>query len=439
MKTLLLFGILCILALGGCNEANDALTSAQPSIVSGDITHFWQAYDRVILTDDTVEQQSIVTEEFINKASAGQQRMMLERNYSVEDYVHTMTTHQGFWNSIRSTTEELEPFDSEIIEGLTAFRRVYPQLSDAKVYYTMGAHRSPGTGVDSLVMIGTEFALGKRSTETSELKEHLQQYYKINPVDHLKFLVVHEYVHTQQQEMVHNLLSLALYEGIADFVANIVTNETSPFDAFQYGAKNRDRIRERFEADLFRPKAVFNWLWNSTQNEFGTSDLGYFVGFNIASAYYNQATDQTKALAELIELDYENEDEVGRIVDASGYLSASLDSLYANYDASRPTVINVEGVQNLSDNVSPGRQTLTLHFSEPMNTASRGFDFGPLGEEHVLRVDSVIGFSADSTSFTFEVELEPNKHYQSLATNRFMSAKGMPMKAFLLDVQTGGE
>jgi hypothetical protein len=37
------------------------------------------------------------------------------------------------------------------------------------------------------------------------------------------------------------------------------------------------------------------------------------------------------------------------------------------------------------------------------------------------------------------VELAANQHYQSLVTNRFMSGKGLPMKAFLLDVETGAK
>ncbi|MFT4682553.1 MAG: hypothetical protein ACJAYM_002072 [Flavobacteriales bacterium] len=434
---------LFLIVFCGCAEDQPALNTAAIAvahpIVSEDIQHFWQAYDQVFATNDTLIQHEIIQTIFIDSASAGQQRMMLARNYSVEDYLKSMKEHRSFWNSVRSTTQELQGFNAEIRKGVEAFRAIYPQLSTATVYYTMGTHRSPGTGVDSLVMIGTEFALGKSTTETSRLPEHLQSYYDINPVDHFKFLVIHEYVHTQQKGMVHNLLSLALYEGIADFVAEKVTGESSPFDAFTFGAKNGDLLRERFEADMFRPNIVYNWLWNSANNEFGTRDLGYFIGFSIAEGYYNQAKEKGKALAELIELEYEDEDQLEALVDASGYFSVSLDSLYSNYETSRPIVTKVEGIENLSLSVSPGRKTITLHFSEPMNTETRGFDFGPLGEAHVMRVEKVIGFSQDSTSFSFEVELAANQHYQSLVTNRFMSGKGLPMKAFLLDVETGAK
>jgi len=114
----------------------------------------------------------------------------------------------------------------------------------------MGNHRSPGTGVDSMVLFGTEFALGDSTTITSELPEYNQNYYKINPVKHLAFLSAHEYVHTQQNSMVHNLLSLTLYEGIAEFVAIKATGEKSPWKAMTYGPQNEVRIKQRFEEDM---------------------------------------------------------------------------------------------------------------------------------------------------------------------------------------------
>ena len=79
---------------------------------------------------------------------------------------------------------------------------------------------------------------------------------------------------------------------------------------------------------------------------------------------------------------------------------------------------------------------ITLNFSTAMNKETRGFDFGPLGENNVLKVQNVIGFSEDGKSFTFEVELEPNKQYQSLVTNRFVSLSGIPLKPFLIDFKT---
>jgi hypothetical protein len=91
---------------------------------------------------------------------------------------------------------------------------------------------------------------------------------------------------------------------------------------------------------------------------------------------------------------------------------------------------------NGSIDVNPNIRQITLNFSEEMNIEHRGFDYGPLGESNVLSVMNVVGFSADHKSFTFDVELKADSHYQSLVTNRFMSKSGVPLEPFLIDIKT---
>ena len=104
--------------------------------------------------------------------------------------------------------------------------------------------------------------------------------------------------------------------------------------------------------------------------------------------------------------------------------------------ASRPTVVSVTPQLDSTSVVDPKLKRITLTFSEPMNTETRGFDYGPLGEENVLSVQKVVGFSADGLQFTFEAALKPGRTYQSLVNNRFMSATGIPLKPHLLHFST---
>lgn len=277
--------------------------------------------------------------------------------------------------------------------------------------------------------------MGDSTINTSELPEHVQNYYKINPVDRLEFLTVHEYIHTQQKDMVHNLLSLTLYEGIAELMAIIATKQNSPWKAFEVGAKNNDKVRQRFEQDMFMPNTIYNWLWNSSNNEFQANDMSYYVGSEIASMYYDNATNKEKAIKRLIEIDYSDENEVEDIVDGTNYFSGTLEQMYDDYDGKRPTVVSVDPLES-GATLSAGRNIITVHFSEPMNKERRGFDYGPLGEDYVLRVEKVIGFSEDAKSFSFEVNLKQNQQYQSTATTNFRSIDGYPLKPFLIDFKT---
>ncbi|MFT5167828.1 MAG: hypothetical protein ACI8P3_003066 [Saprospiraceae bacterium] len=436
-KTLVI--IISMLLIVGCqlNKKKESNSFSESQIiVSEDISNFWKAYDAIKTTNDSLKQMKYLQTLFLDNASDGQKRMMEARRYTPEEYLLSINNRSKFWNSIRKNTENIKSFNEELRKGVEKLVGIYPPLNLSTIYYTIGNHRSPGTGVDSLVLLGTEFALGDSTTFTSELPEHNQNYYKINPTNHLQFLCVHEYVHTQQRPIVHNLLSLTLYEGIAEFVAIQATGRKSPWKAFTYGPENEDKIKQRFEEDIFRPNSVFNWLWNSPDNEFQTSELGYYIGFQIASLYFDAASNKKAAIKTLIELDYSDESEVEKLVNSTNYFSNTLDEMRKNYESTRPEIVSISEFSNNSKNINATLREITINFSKPMNKETRGFDFGPLGEDNVLRVQKVIGFSKDGKSFSFEVKLEENKQYQSLVTNRFQSISGFPLKPFLIDFKT---
>ncbi|MFT6336112.1 MAG: hypothetical protein ACJATI_002867 [Halioglobus sp.] len=437
MKSILFVTVLtCTIFACQSKKGNDTISfSKNQIIISDDITHFWEAYDAIYSTDDSLKQMGFLQAMFLDKASLGQQKMIEARRYTAEEYLESIKKRPLFWNSIRSNTENLEGFNNDLRMGVDKLAAIYPSLEMSKIYYTIGNFRSPGTGFDSLVLIGTEYALGDSTINTSELPEHVQNYYKINPVDRLEFLTVHEYIHTQQKAMVHNLLSLTLYEGIAEWMAIKATEQKSPWKAFDIGTNNQDRVRQRFEQDLFLPNTIYNWLWNSSDNEFQANDMSYYVGSKISSLYYENAVDKELAIKRLIEIDYSNETEVEDIVNGTNYFSGTLEEMYVDYESQRPTVISIDPIKNGKE-LTAGMKRITVHFSQPMNTERRGFDYGPLGEDYVLGVEKVVGFSIDAKSFTFEVNLKKNQHYQSTITTNFRSISGYPVQPYLIDFKT---
>jgi len=408
-----------------------------------DLTNFWAAYDAMQATDDSLQQLALLQKHFLDKASPGQQRMMELRRYTAGEYVQAIRQSPKFWQSLRKSAEDIAAYQAELYEVVGQLQAAYPALQPADIYFTMGIFRSPGTGVDSMVLIGSEYALGTRETDISDLPQRLQQanYYQINPIEHLAFLVTHEYIHTQQRPMVYNLLSLTLYEGIAEFAAEVISGRPPAlFELYDYGPANEARLKQRFEEMLFNPNMRYHWLWNSDDNEFGVHSLGYYIGRRLAEAYYEQAEDKAAALRTLIELDYEDEAAVEALVDGTGFFSDSLEELYANYEAQRPTVTNISPFKNGSRNVSPATDTLSLTFSEPMNTYFRNFDFGPLGENASVRIQEVLGWSDDRRTLTFTIQpLQPGRHYQLMVESGFCSEVGRALRPFLVEFWTGEE
>ena len=164
--------------------------------------------------------------------------------------------------------------------------------------------------------------------------------------------------------------------------------------------------------------------------------MGYFIGYEIGERYYNLSQDKSKAIKELIELDYTDENDVERIVDTSKLLPKTLHKLTKDYEKQRPTVVSIKPFKNGSRKVNPGLCQITLTFSEAMDTKFRGFDFGPLGEGYTYKFVRIISWSDDKKSFTYEVELKSDKRYQFLVTNSFRNEKGIRLKPYLVEFKT---
>ena len=138
-----------------------------------------------------------------------------------------------------------------------------------------------------------------------------------------------------------------------------------------------------------------------------------------------------------LELDYTNEPEVERIVDASGLLPTSIAQLYDDYERKRPTVLNIEEFDNGSTQVDPTVSSITVIFSEVLNGIHTGLDYGPLGEEYYPKVDNTTRkWGADNKSYTFKVDLEPGRKYQMMIGSNFRLASGIRLKPYLIEFQT---
>lgn len=426
------------------------LTSCQTqkpnsNIVTSDIINFWEAYDKITSTQDSVLQYKYLDSLYLQKGTEGLNAIRQARNYTPEDYINVINNYSKFWASIRENTLKADQFSSELQNEIEKFRQIYPDLKPAKIYFTIGALRTNGTTLDSLVLIGSELAMADKNTVLAEFPEEEREdrrtFFDSNPIDNLVLLNIHEYVHTQQKPMVHNLLSLAIYEGVAEFVSVQAMGVASASPAIEYGKRNAYKVRDKFEQEMFYPNNRFKWLWASASfNEYGVRDLAYYIGYQMSENYFNKAENKKEAIKKLIELDFSNETEIEDFVHSTGFFSASINELYQNFENKRPRVIGIKQFENNSQNVSIKTNQITVEFSEPLNGVNTGLDYGPLGEEHFPKISqSGRVFSDDNKTWTINVDLEPNKHYQIQLENNFRTTEWIPLKPYVIDFKTGNE
>lgn len=416
-----------------------SINAFSQQIITSDIDNFWNAYDQIIVEKDSVKQLDLINKLYIDKGTPGLEGIMRARRYSAEEYIYAINYYPKFWNSIRKNTLKSNQFSKDIQKGVKKLKEIYPDLKPVNIYFEIGILRTGGTTIDGMLLIGSEIALADKTTVTAEFDKtypHLRGYFETEPINDVVFLNVHEYIHTQQKVTIGNsLLSQTLMEGVAEFLAEIALNQKSPNPQIEFGFKNEEKIKTAFEKEMFSPN-IYNWIMNSPDNQFGMRDLGYFVGYAICKKCYELAADKKSAVKEMIELDYNDENELIEFVEKTKYFKNPL-SFYKNeFEKSRPKVIGIQQFENRSQNVNPEIKTFTINFSEEMNTDFRNFELGPLGENHLLRVSKVIGFSEDKKSFTFESNLESGKQYQLLIDFGFRSAKDYPLLPYLIDFKT---
>ncbi len=414
-------------------------TRQPENIVTTDIDNFWMAYDAVITTKDSTKQQAYLKELFLEKGTPGLEAIMQARRYTPQSYLDAINNHPLFWESMRENMEKAKDLGGEMETGINQLRKLYPELKPAKVYFTVGAFKTNGTTLDSLVLIGSELALADSTTVSKEFSEkhsHLKPFFASNPRKNIVFLNVHEFVHTQQKNAVgSNLLARCLHEGVAEFIAEQATEQPSPNYCISFGKANNFKVRDAFEKEMFSPY-IYNWLMNDFNNEFQQRDLGYYIGYAIANNYFLAAPNKSIAIKEMIELDYTDEYALEQFIDKTSYFSRPLSELKEKFEKSRPTATILAPFENGDQNVDPNTKIITLKFSSRMDKNSRGFELGPLGADNVLSVKKVIGYNEDGTQFSFEVEMKPNKHYQVEASSSFMDANQLPLHPLLIDIRT---
>jgi uncharacterized protein YjaZ len=161
------------------------------------------------------------------------------------------------------------------------------------------------------VLIGTEMTTIGRRVDFSEFgpewipKDTTKE---PNIPLRIKSLIAHECVHTQQKNTLDsnaitcNQLYSSLREGIANFIGELLTGSTNYKISDTYGDQHEKELWNEFKSTLCWPSGE-KWLYNGDNVKDRPADLGYYIGYKIAQAYYTQAKDKSKAIVEIIEMD----------------------------------------------------------------------------------------------------------------------------------------
>ncbi|RWU07333.1 gliding motility protein GldB-related protein [Pedobacter chitinilyticus] len=416
--------VLCLLTLG-----RNLYAQKQTFISTTDIDHFWTAYDAIQQAKDFSEKIFIINEQYINKGSKGLKAFMEVRQYNDTLWVELIDKLPKFWNSIRANTLNIKHKTAELEKAIIKLKDIYPELKPAEMYFTIGGLRSAGTVKDNMVLVGAEIATGNASIDVSEFTNNwLKNVFQGQSLDNIVSLNIHEYIHTQQKPNGSSLLSQVIREGSCDFIAELSIQKPLQTKYLSYGKANALSIKELFKKEMFLSDYT-NWLYNGSQRS-EDADLGYYVGYEICKAYYQQAKNKTQAIKDIIELDFSNDQDVELFLERSGFYSEKIDknALIKAYQKLQPTVLSMSPFNNGDKNVDTTMKELRITFSKPMIPKRYSISFSEKGKAN-FPITTVKGQENDDQTLVLNIALKPKQDYEFIITNRsFRSKDGYPLK-----------
>lgn len=267
-------------------------------LVTTDIGHFWNAY--AAAQRDTAQAAAIFRRQYFDKATMGLQDYRNLKIRGDASFVRRIMQRPHYYQSIRPTTLAIADQKPRIVAAFQRFQELYPAVRFRDIYFVVGGWVSGGTVSDAGLLIGADQTANGPGVNTSELS--LVQRNRCAPVTEMPSLMVHELVHLNQGPQDGTLLSYALNEGMADFVAELVTGHVTNARLHPYGNAHETKLWAAFKQEMLGTNAD-NWMANSGQETpEKPCDLGYYVGYRIVQAYYAQAPDKKQALAAILSI-----------------------------------------------------------------------------------------------------------------------------------------
>ena len=272
------------------SAARSALTGAgpQPEIHIEDVTRFYQVYDAAGGHPSAQQLQR----DYLDAGSDGLHQLAKLRNVTGERFADALAKRPEMYVEARRCVAVLPRTRQRLQVALGKLGALYPEARFPPVTIAVGRGMPVGVGSPATgVQIGLEALCS-----TDWLNPDLE--------DRFVHVIAHEYVHVQQSQALGDdphptVLQISLIEGIAEFTGELISGDVSYSQLRKQVAGRENQIETDFAADEDKTD-LSKWIYNGTPDKPG--DLGYWVGYRIAKAYYQHAPNKRRALREMLQM-----------------------------------------------------------------------------------------------------------------------------------------
>ncbi|TGD79346.1 DUF2268 domain-containing putative Zn-dependent protease [Hymenobacter wooponensis] len=266
-------------------------------VVTADIDNFWAAYPAAMR--DTALAYHVFEQQYFAKGSPGLLDYY-QRRYQSNPvlFARRITKRPQYYASARHNQKTVGEQKPQILAALRRLQALYPPIRFNHIYFLIGGF-SGSTAQPPGLLIGTEHVANGPDIDFSELT--LVERNRSGLAADMPYIVTHEMIHNVQQRAQTNLLCYATREGMADFIAELLTGSLGTNARLHiYGNAHEQELWLAFKQDMLGSNTK-NWLANSAQETpEKPCDLGYYVGYKICQAYYSKATNKQQAVRDML-------------------------------------------------------------------------------------------------------------------------------------------
>ena len=261
-----------------------------PEIRVADVDRFYAIYEAA-QGKPTAEQ---LQRDYLDKGSDGLAEFAKLRSITGEKIAAAIGERPAVFADARRCASALPSIKARLAAALSKLGRLYPKAVFPPVTIAIGRGKPVGTANASGVMIGLESLCAV-------------DFLNPNVEDRFVYVIAHEYVHVQQpsaqvEDPNVTVLMASVIEGGAEFVGELIAGSVS-YQHLKAATKGREKeLETAFLADADKKVEASDWLYNGRGTPERPGDLGYWVGYRIAKAYYLKAKDKKAALRDIIEV-----------------------------------------------------------------------------------------------------------------------------------------
>jgi hypothetical protein len=273
-----------------------------------DVDRFYRLYDAAHGHPTAAQLQT----QYLDPGSQALHQYVVARIGDAAKLARAIEKRPESYVQARSCLPGLAKTKAQLPAVFARMAELYPASTFPPVTFVIGRDSTGGTTTPDGIEIGLE-TMCRMTVMGADVG------------DRFTHIIAHELAHVQQPASRVDappnatLLFQSLLEGGAEFVAELTSGGVS------YGhMKTWTRGKECAIEQAFRKDALgtdySHWLYNGFGTPDKPGDLGYWVGYRIAKAYYANAADKKQAVSDLLHVDNDN---AAAFLERSGWTPAA--------------------------------------------------------------------------------------------------------------------